>query len=112
MRFFIPNIESIEEAEKQYRTTKRVIEYHFGPVLETRIRSIRFHENGETIRAIVGEREPSKRREIVIAIFELKRKSSYLVCTPTRGMLRGLPFLVEKVEVRHVEQFDSFDPSP
>lgn len=78
--------------------------------MELRIRSIRFRNNGDTIRVIVGEREPIERCEIVVAIFELKNRNTYLVCTPTRGILRGLPFFVNKGEVRYVEPFDSDGP--
>ena len=106
MKFFVPNIQCSEEAERQYLTAKRSIEYHFGIVVRKRIQGIRFHENGQTMRALVGEREPSKGAEVVIAIFELSKKNFYLVCTPTRGFLHGLPYFVAKTDVRQIEEFD------
>lgn len=106
LKFFVPNIQCSEQAEKQYLTAKRSVEYHFGTVMRIRLRSIKFHQNGQTMRAIVGEREPSKGVEVVIAIFELVKKNFYLVCTPTRGFLHGLPHFVAKADVRQVEEFD------
>jgi hypothetical protein len=73
-----------------------------------RIRSITFSDKGKVVEAIVGEREPFE-GEPVFAILESHQ--TYLVCTPNRGVLRGMPYMIGKHEVSHVEEFDPPQPA-
>ena len=53
--------------------------------------------------ATVGEIEPLG-GETVVAILD---SNTYLVCTPNRGVLRGMPIMVGKQEVFDVEDFEA-----
>ncbi|HKW87597.1 MAG TPA: hypothetical protein VJN21_02460 [Candidatus Acidoferrales bacterium] len=109
MKFFIPATDNPEKAEELYQAIKKFAAQSMGWVIsDRRIRSITFRDKERRARkkslvhATVGEREPCEGREPVIAIFE---SNSYLVCTPSRGVLRGIPIMVGKHEVIASEDF-------
>ena len=49
----------------------------------------------------VGKPDP-RNGELVIAILE---SITYLVCTPNRGVLRGMPILIGKSELKDIADF-------
>jgi len=104
MKFFIPDEDNSEKAEMLYQATKKFAQEGMGwPISDRRIRSIKFRdERRRDVVETVGEREPIE-GEIVIAILE---STTYLVCTPNRGVLRGTPIMVGKCEVYASEDFE------
>jgi hypothetical protein len=103
MKFFVPEVDNEGKAEELYQATKKFAAETCWPVTDRRIQSIRFKDDGRPVLAMVGEIEPIT-GETVIAILE---SNTYLVCTPSRGVLRGQPILVGKREVVSVIDFDS-----
>ena len=102
MNFFIPGVKSEEGAEKNIARIRKFAEKTTGAVLtERRIFRIRYRCEGAEVSAEVGKPENSC-GEPVIAILEA---DSFLICTPSRGVLSGSPVRVEKNEAGTVEEF-------
>lgn len=106
MKFFFPMATSPKLAEQLYEDTKNVVTVRW-PIGPKRIRSITFRDRGKTVVATVGELDPCEGR-MVYAIFDTY-SHPYLVCVPGRG---GLPILVGKNEVTHVEEFEPETDAP
>ena len=102
MKFFVPSADSEKAAEDIYQATKKFAAENCGPVTDRRIQTINFRDKGKAVTAEVGKIEPIT-GETVVAILE---SNTYLVCTPSRGVLRGVPILVGKHEVSSVTDFD------
>lgn len=103
MKFFLPAASSDAQAEEVWTSIRKFAEQTTSwPVSSRRIFSIDYCHDGKDGRAEVGQDETDI-REPVIAILE---SNTYLVCTPNRGVLRGIPRLVGHNEVRCVVYFD------
>ena len=108
MKFFVPHIESPEEAEKIYQAIKKKAPASWvvggKPIDDRRIRSITFRDKRKTVTATVGGRDPLE-GNIVMAILQTATEvRSYLIYTETRGV--GDPMAVEEHEVIGTESFD------
>ena len=91
MKFFIPDVEDVDEAEKIYDAIKKFAKMTLGwDVTDRRIFKISYRHNGNYYDAEVGKILKVNREE-VIAILE---SNAYLICTPTRGVIRDMPLLV------------------
>ena len=102
-KFFIPAEEDSAKAEQVYEATKKFAEETLAwKVTDRRIQSIDFKDKGNRVRAEVGKPDPFT-SETVIAILE---STTFLVCTPNRGVVRGMPFLVGKHEVINLTDFE------
>jgi len=102
MKFFIPLEEDEKKAEEIYEAIKSFAHTTMGwQIHETRIYSIYFSHDGKQYTATVGESAPEI-GELVVAI--LASSGAYLVCTPNRGVIRGMPYLAGKVH--SVTEFD------
>lgn len=100
MRFFIPHAKD-EKTENIWRGVKKFAEQTTAwPVGERKVYRLEFVHEGTKQVACVGKQLYG---EEVIVILE---SVTYLVCTPNRGVLRGLPILVGKNEVIAIEFFD------
>jgi len=103
MKFLVPAARSPEQAEEVYEGIKKFAKQTLGWEIESaRICSITYKDKMKTVTATVGGHEP-REGEVVVAILE---SNTYLVCTPNRGVLRGMPIMVGKQEVSHVELFE------
>jgi hypothetical protein len=102
MKFFIPGVKSAEGAEKNIARIRKFAEKTTGAaVTGKRIFRICYQCEGEGVSAEVGKPEQSC-GEPVIAILE---SDSFLICTPSNGVLSGTPVSVEKAEAGTVEEF-------
>lgn len=101
-QFFVPTCDTIEDAEELYRAVKAFMVRQGYEPTERCIWRITYEHNGETIVAQVGLREKVvrsrlKRRvgtrmgEEVFVILETP--TVFLICTPTRGVLRDMPIM-------------------
>ena len=102
MKFFVPSAENENEAEDTYQATRKFAVENCWPVTDRRIQAIGFRDKGRSVTAEVGKIEPIT-GETVVAIFESR---AYLVCTPNRGVLRGMPILVGRHEISSVTDFE------
>ena len=104
--FFIPHAE--DEAQEK-RVLKSVIEFvseELGAEIDSqRIYKLEYVHEGEQLIAEVGK--PHKYNdEPVIVILHDKIRDLYLVCTPHRGVLGGIPIMVGSNEVSNKTLFD------
>jgi len=110
MKWFMPHASSEETAREAYESIKR----HVSDVLgvsrfsDRRIRRIAFSHNTKPVIAEVGQTMHLREiREEVFAILYEPERDLYHVCTPSRGVLRGMSVLVGANEVSSTEDFDS-----
>lgn len=102
MKFFVPLEEDEKKAEEIYKAIKSFAHTTTGwQILENRIYSISFSHDGKRYTATVGEDAPEI-GGLVVAI--LASSGAYLVCTPTRGVISGMPYLAGNVH--SVTEFD------
>ena len=66
-----------------------------------------YRHDGKSMVAEVGKSDPFIGEEPIMVILE---SNAFLVCTPNRGVLRGMPILVGTEEIIKVTDFDS--PAP
>jgi allophanate hydrolase subunit 1 len=106
MKFFIPHAKDEEQKEHFYEAIRKFAkEQLLWDITDRRIFSIHYRHDGKDGYAEVGKREQlgGMEGEEVIAILE---SNAYLICTPNRGFLRGIPILVGKEEAYSVVDFD------
>jgi hypothetical protein len=103
VKFFIPHTDKPEEIlEGIIKFNEEELGWR---VTERRIFRLHFVHNSKEYHVEVGKPEP-REREIVVAILETKESTGvFYVCTPNRGVLRGMPYLVGKHEVISIEDF-------
>ena len=101
-KFFIPKAKDDAQAQEVWKSVKKFAEETLDwEVSDRRIFSITYHKHGEDYCVEVGKPDP-RNKELVIAILE---SVTYLVCTPNRGVLRGMPILVGGSEVIDITDF-------
>lgn len=92
--FFVPFARTPEEAEQTYEA---ICKYNNVPVSRSRISALSWTHNRKPYSCKVGEPlDPyfQTGAEQVIAILESKQM--YMICTPSRGVIRGDPILAGK----------------
>jgi hypothetical protein len=106
MKFFIPSTDDPVVAEDVY---KAIVKFHSEKMKATispkRIYRIDFAHEGRPYTATVGETF-LRLREVVVAILFDTRKKCFLICTPSRGVARDVPYLSGHEELRTIEYFD------
>ena len=102
IKFFIPKAKSDAQAQEVWESVKKFAEKTLDwEVSNRRIFSIAYQKHGQDYYVEVGKPDP-RNGELVIAILE---SITYLVCTPNRGVLRGVPILIGKSELKDVTDF-------
>lgn len=108
MRFFVPAVKDEADAEMVWEATKKFAEEMLGwKISERRIFSIAYQHEGKDYHVEVGKPDP-RNSELVIAILE---STTYLVCTPNRGVVRGIPILVGQDKVGKTIDFENHQAS-
>ena len=101
-KFFIPKAKDDAQAEEVWESVKKFAEETLDwDVSDRRIFSITYHKHSKDYYAEVGKPDP-RNGELVIAIFE---SVTYLVCTPNRGVIRGMPILIGQSELMDITDF-------
>ena len=102
MRFFIPAAKDETQAEEVWVAIKKFAEETLGwEISDRRIFSIFYQRQDKHYHVEVGKPDP-RNNELVIAILE---STTYLVCTPNRGVVRGMPILVGQDKVERTIDF-------
>lgn len=105
MEFFVPEAESPERAVEAWEATRKFAQDTLGwEVGDRRIFRLDYRHGGKSMVAEVGKPDPFIGEEPIMAILE---SNAFLVCTPNRGVLRGMPILVGIEEILKVTDFDS-----
>ena len=106
-RFFVPAADSDAQAEYFLQATRQHVQEQLGHRIgDRRIFRLRYGREGRDYVVEVGKVD-SRVHEVVIAILEAPDDDLYLVCTASRGVLRGGPMLVGRSEARDVANFGS-----
>ena len=101
-KFFIPKTKDDTQAQEVWASVKKFAEETLDwEVSDRRIFSMTYQKHGKDHYVEVGKPDP-RNAELVIAIFE---SITYLVCTPNRGVLRGMPILIGKPELKDITDF-------
>lgn len=104
MKFFLPELDNPDLAEQQYKIIKDFAEENLlWKITDRRIYSLKYRHEGTDHFAQVGEKE-YRSNDIVIVIFETQN-NVFLICTPHRGVIGGLPILVGHREVSEIVDF-------
>ena len=101
-KFFVPKAKDDAQAQEVWESVKKFAEETLDwEVSDRRIFSIAYQKHGKEYHVEVGKPDP-RNEELVVAIFE---STTYLVCTPNRGVLRGMPLLISKSELTDITDF-------
>ncbi len=102
IKFFIPKAKDDAQTQEVWKCVKRFAEETLDwEVSDRRIFSIAYQKHGKDYCVEVGKPDP-RNGELVIAILE---SITYLVCTPNRGVLRGMPLLIAESELTDITDF-------
>ena len=102
MRFFVPAVKDETQAEEVWVSIKKFAEESLRwKISERRIFSIAYQHQDKDYHVEVGKPDP-RNNELVIAIL---KSNTYLVCTPNRGVVRGIPILVGQDKVERTTDF-------
>ena len=105
VKFFIPFAKDQAVAEEIYEATKKfATDTAFKPTAR-RIFRIEYNDHGKSTYAEVGQANPIE-GELVMAILE---GTTFMVCTPNRGVMRGMPYLIGTDEITHIVDFEAAD---
>lgn len=106
MKFFIPFAENEEHEKSVYEAIQKFLSQGLGAVFtDQKILSVDYSHDGKEYHAEVGQPHELN-NELVFAILYDQAFSIYHVCTPNRGVARGMSILVGKHSVRKVVNFD------
>lgn len=102
MKFFVPTTKDDNQAEELYEVIKKSVQVTMGiDIGSQRIFALTCFKKGKEYQVEVGKPDPAT-GDTVMAILE---SFTYLVCTPNRGVLRGIPVLYGKQDVLSVTYF-------
>ncbi len=107
MKFFLPAAKDAAQAERAYEGIRKFNAKEMSATLSPRrIYKVAGVHNGKRFEATVGKPFESL-GEPVIAILLDTSRNCYFICTPNRGVLRGVPYLSGSNEIDSVEDFES-----
>ena len=107
MKFFIPAASGPEQTASIYESIKQFLGEELGAVFADRkVHRLGWMHDGKAYTAEVGQ-ETSVNREPVIAILFEPARDLYHVCTPNRGVLRGMSILAGGHSVTMVSDFEA-----
>lgn len=104
MKFFIPDLKDSNKEQELYEIIKKFAKETTGwDIKDRKIYYMKWRHGREDCEARVGETQ-MQQGELVMAILE--STVTFLVCTPNRGVFRGMPLLVGREEVECIEDFE------
>ena len=111
MKFFVPAAKDAAQAEEIYEAARKFnAETMDARLSPRRIFKVSGVHNGKRFEATVGK-PFEELGEPVIAILLDTKRNCYFICTPNRGVLRGMPYLSGSNEIDSVEDFEATEPS-
>ena len=106
MKFFLPHAEDAAQAERNYEGIRKFnAEQNDATLSPDRFYKVTGVHNGKPFTATVGEAFESMGEPVIAILLDTKR-NLYLICTPNRGVLRGMPILSGANEIRSAEKFE------
>jgi hypothetical protein len=113
MKFFIPFAKDQTQQQSVYAAIREFLSKELGAIFsDSQIRVLDYTHEGTDYHAEVGKPH-ALNREPVIAILYEEQRNLYHVCTPNRGVVRGMSILVGAHSVSKVDWFEKDEgPSP
>ena len=106
MEFFIPQVDDAEQQRSLYEGIRSFVSDKMGAHLSPRkLFSLTYRHDENAYHAEVGQPH-ALNGEPVLAILYERTRDLYYVCTPTRGVVRGMPILVGSGLVERSVDFD------
>ena len=107
MKLFVPESTDEEDALRAWNTLATYVKEIFSwEVSARKVSRIVYGQRGEKHTLEVGEPHPANGQVVVVILDTRGASMPYLVLTQTRGVERGVPFLVGKDEVTSVKEFE------
>jgi hypothetical protein len=120
VKFFVPAARDPAMAEETWTAVRRFLADQGCPSTDRRIRRLAFRHDDEPFDLVVGGIHPGLEfeafleaggedqvwRYLVYVILEGSDRPCYYVCTGTRGVIRGFPWLVGFHAATLVEDFE------
>ncbi len=107
MKFFLPFADDAEQEERVYATIRQFLGTELGAhFADDRIYRLRYFHGGREYTVTIGEATPLNGEQVLAILYEPGRKL-YHVCTPSRGVVRGMSILVGSHEVRERVDFEA-----
>lgn len=106
MKFFIPHAEDTNQGSRVYSGIKDFLGNGLNATFSDRkIFSLSYTHNGQKLYAEVGKIDPLEGEEVIAILYEPGRRL-YHICTPNRGVIRGMSILAGESDVRSVVDFE------
>ncbi|KRA65382.1 hypothetical protein ASD89_17595 [Caulobacter sp. Root656] len=102
MKFFVPYADSPEQADRVWNATRDFLTTQGRPTQPERYGRIVFTHNGKHYDLKVGDIHPDLREEVFV-IFKGIAPGPHYICTPSRGVVQGEPYLVGWEGARLIE---------
>lgn len=106
MDFFIPFAKDAEETKSVLASVRAFVSKEMAAELSDEMFfSVNYVHNGNAVKSEVDKPEPHTGEPVIMILFD-KLRGLYLVCTPNRGVIRGMPIMVGQNEIVSVKKFD------
>lgn len=108
MKFFVPHLKETSDPEKVFESICRFAEMRMGTSMARKLRPFRieYKRDGEPASIQVGR--DLETGELITAIVACS--THFLACTYSEGFLKGIPLMIDRDEVEHVEYFEEYTP--
>lgn len=106
MRFFIPSVTNLSEAEDAYQRIREKVSASDGGVSDRRIYRLKFHKDGAPSTAAVGSDRHGFGDGAVLAIFE-RPDGSFYICTQKASQTDAELHTVQTGSVIEKEEFSA-----
>lgn len=106
MKFFVPAANDKEQEARVYEAIKEFLGKELGALFNSRkVFYLSYVHNGQKYTAEVGQQHAINGEPVIAILYEPGRRL-YHVCTPNRGVIRGMSILVGENLVNSVRDFE------
>ena len=107
MKLFVPEIDVEQDTLEAWNALATYVKDTFSwEVSPRKVFRLAYRQRGEEHTLEVGAAHPANEQAVVVILETQESSAPYLVLTQTRGVERGVPFLVGKNEVQSVMEFE------
>ena len=107
MKLLVPGSTDEQDALRAWNTLATYVKDTFSWEVSTRkVFRLVYGHQGEKHTLEVSASHPANKQTVVVILETREASMPYLVLTQTRGVERGVPFLVGKDEVESVTEFE------
>lgn len=105
--FFIPDAKNRDQEKLVLNSVIDFVSEEFDAKVDSqRIYKLKYVHDGRELIAEVGKQHKYNNEPIIVILHD-ELKNLYLVCTPHRGVIGGIPIMVGETEVKNKILFDN-----